>query len=53
MAHTHHHHGHAHGPSLGTGTTASYSTAFVVGAVLNTVFIAVEVTYGNPGWNGA
>lgn len=46
MAHTHHHNGHAHAPSLGAGTTASYSTAFVVGAVLNTVFIVVEVTYG-------
>jgi cobalt-zinc-cadmium efflux system protein len=46
MAHTHLYHGHAHGSDLGAGTTGSYSTAFVVGAVLNTVFIAVEVTYG-------
>lgn len=43
MAHAdHHHHGHAHGGPA----EASFSTAFVVGAVLNTGFIAVEVVYG-------
>jgi cobalt-zinc-cadmium efflux system protein len=42
VAHAHHHHGHTHsGPAEG-----SLSTAFVLGAVLNTAFIAVEVAYG-------
>jgi cobalt-zinc-cadmium efflux system protein len=42
VAHAHHHHGHTHHESA----AASFSTAFVLGAALNTGFIAVEVVYG-------
>jgi cobalt-zinc-cadmium efflux system protein len=37
--HGHHHHGHAHAP-------ADHGRAFAIGIVLNTVFVAVEATYG-------
>jgi cobalt-zinc-cadmium efflux system protein len=42
VAHAHDHHGHAH---HGVANT-SFSTAFIIGAALNTGFIAVEVAYG-------
>jgi cobalt-zinc-cadmium efflux system protein len=45
MAHTHHH-GHDHGPAVGTANTGSFSPAFIAGAILNTLFIALEVAYG-------
>ena len=38
-----HNHGHAHGHSH---APASYGRAFAIGVVLNTVFVAVEATYG-------
>jgi cobalt-zinc-cadmium efflux system protein len=46
MAHAHHHHRHAHGgPSSGVAG-GSHSAAFILGALLNAAFIAVEVAYG-------
>lgn len=45
--HDHGHHGHGHGHGHGhSHAPASFGWAFLVGIVLNTVFVAVEATYG-------
>ena len=44
MAHPHHHHGRGN-PSPGIAG-GFHSAAFILGALLNAAFIAVEVAYG-------
>ncbi len=39
MGHSHNHNGHNHG-------TANYNKAFLIGIILNTIFVATEATYG-------